>query len=199
MKNFKKLLALLCAACLVFSLGSFAFAEEELETEAEETYDFGGVTIKCFGSAWNNLETEDEDSIWLEAKDYVEQKYNVVLEKAAMDGYDGYNDDDLLIASVAAGDPVADIICLNPESLVSCFMNGILFDETPYLDELEIGSIYSQAGTWQGKCYAISYDNLGDAWVLAYDRDYLEEIGMEKTPTEMFMEGKWDYDSFEAY
>ena len=67
MKNFKKLLALLCAACLVLSLGSVAFAEEEAATEAEETYDFGGVTIKCFGSAWGNLDTEDEDSIWLEA------------------------------------------------------------------------------------------------------------------------------------
>ena len=199
MKNFKKLLAFLCAACLVLSLGSVAFAEEEAATEAEETYDFGGVTIKCFGSAWGNLDTEEEDSIWLEAKAFVEEKYNVVLEKAAMDGYDGYNDDDLLIASVAAGDPVADIICLNPESMVACYMNGILFDETPYLDELEIGSIYSQAGTWQGKCYAISYDNLGDAWVLAYDRAYLKEIGMEKTPTEMFMEGKWDYESFKEY
>ena len=198
--NLKKLLSLTCSAAMLLSLGTAAFAEEETEAVSEEqTYDFGGVTIKCYGSVWNNLDTEDEDSIYLEAKQYVEEKYNVKLEKAAMEGYDGYNDDDLLIASVAAEDPVADIITLNPESLVACYMSGILFDETDYLDELQVGSIYSDAGTWQGRCYAVSYDNLGDAWVLAYDRDYLKTIGMEKTPTEMFMEGKWDYENFKEY
>ena len=193
MKNLKKMLSLTCCASMIMGLGVIAHAEEE------EKYDFGGVTIKCFGSVWDNLDKEDADEKWAEAKAYVEEKYNVVLEHATMDGYDGYNDDDLLIASVSAGDPVADIITLNPESLVACYMNGILFDETPYLDDLQVGSIYSDAGTWQGKCYAISYDNLGDAWVLAYDRKYLEEIGMEKTPTDMFMEGKWDYESFKEY
>lgn len=196
-KNLKKLLALTCSAVLAAGMCVPAFAEEE--TAEEQTYDFGGVTVKAFGSVWNNLDSEDADPIYEEAKEYIQEKYNIVLEKAAMDGYDGYNDDDLLIASVSAGDPVADIITLNPESLVACYMNEILYDLTDYLDELQVGSIYSTAGTWQGKCYGISYDNLGDSWVLAYDRGYLEDHGIEKTPTEMFMEGKWDYDSFKAY
>lgn len=170
----------------------------EEETPQEITYDFGGVTVQAFGSEWNNLDNE-ENLVAQEAKKLVEEKYNIKLVKAAMDGYDGYNDDDLLIASVAAGDPVADIITLNPESMVSCYQNGILYDMTEYLDTLKVGSIYSNAGSWQGRCYGISYDNLGDSWVLVYDRDYLKEIGMEKTPTDMFMEGKWDYASFEEY
>lgn len=171
--------------------------EETAEAGDEETYDFGGVTVKAFGSEWNNLDSED--LVYQEAKEAVEQKYNIKLEKAAMDGYDGYNDDDILIASVAAGEPAADIITLNPESLIPCYMSGILYDITDQLDDLKVGSIYTDAGTWQGKCYGVSYDNLGDSWVLVYDRDFLEEIGMEKTPTEMFMEGKWDYENFEAY
>lgn len=175
-----------------------AATEATVEEETtEESYDFGGVTVKAFGSEWNNLNSED--LVYQEAKAAVEEKYNIKLEVATMDGYDGYNDDDLLIASVAAGDPAADIITLNPESMVSCYMNDILYDITDYLDELQVGSIYTDAATWQGRCYGVSYDNLGDSWVLVYDRDYLEEIGMEKTPTEMFMEGNWDYDSFEAY
>lgn len=173
-------------------------AQTQTETATEEAkYDFGGVTVKAFGSEWNNLNSDD--LVYKEAKEAVEAKYNIKLEVATMDGYDGYNDDDLLIASVAAGDPATDIITLNPESMISCYQNDILFDITDYVDDMQIGSIYTDAATWQGRCYGVSYDNLGDSWVLVYDRDYLKEIGMEKTPTEMFMDGKWDYDSFEAY
>ena len=161
------------------------------------TYDFGGVTVKCYGSEWNGL--DGEDPIVLEAKAYVEKKYNIKLEKAAMEGYDGYNDDDILISSIAAGDPAAHIICLNPESSVTCFTNDILFDLTPYLDQLQVGSAYTDVATWQGKVFGVAYENIGDAWVMVYDRDYLKEIGMEKTPTDMFMEGKWDYESCKAY
>lgn len=167
------------------------------EAPEEETYDFGGVTVKCFGSVWNNLDSEE--LVYVEAKAYVEEKYNIKLEKAEFEGYDGYNDDDILIASIAAGDPAAHIINLNPESMVTCYLNDVLFDLTDYLDDLQVGSAYSNAGTWKGRCYGIAYENIGDAWVLVYDRQYLKEIGMEKTPTDMFMEGKWDYESCKTY
>ena len=172
-------------------------SDDTADAADEETYDFGGVTIKCYGGPWGNLTSED--TYYQDAKTEVEEKYNIKLELAEMEGYDGTNDDDLLVSSVAAGDPCVDMITLNPESSVTCFTNGLLYDISDYLDELQVGSIYTDAGTWQGKCYGVSYDNIGDSWVLVYDRDYLEEIGMEKTPTEMFMEGKWDYASFEAY
>lgn len=172
--------------------------EEDTEKEVEETtYDFGGVTVKAFGSEWNNLDSEEV--VYKEAKALVEKKYNITLEKAAMEGYDGTNDDDLLITSIAAGDPVTDIITLNPESMVTLFINNALYDITDYKDELQVGSVYTDAGSWKGRCYGVSYDNLGDAWVLVYDRQLLKDIGMEKTPTEMFMEGNWDYTSFKSY
>ncbi len=171
--------------------------EEAAEEPEEETYDFGGVTVKVFGSQLNNV--ENEELIYQEAKAYVEEKYNIKLVKAEMEGYDGYNDDDILIASIAAGDPAAHIINLNPESMVSCFINDVLFDITDYLDELQVGSIYTDVASWKGRAYGVAYENIGDAWSLVYDRSLLKEIGMEKTPTDMFMEGKWDYASFKAY
>lgn len=163
----------------------------------EETYDFGGVTVKAFGGQWNNLDSDE--LVYKEAKAYVEEKYNIKLEKAAMEGYDGTNDDDLLITSIAAGDPATDIISVNPESMITLFLNNVLFDISDYKEELQIGSIYTDVASWQGKCYGVSYDNIGDAWVLVYDRQLLKDIGMEKTPTEMFIEGKWDYESAKAY
>ena len=180
------------------SSGSTETTEGSEDAESvEETYDFGGVTVKAFGSEWNNLDSEEV--VYKEAKAYVEEKYNIKLEKSAMEGYDGTNDDDLLITSIAAGDPVTDIITLNPESMVTLFINNALYDITDFKDQLEVGSIYTDAASWKGACYGVSYDNLGDAWVLVYDRQLLKDIGMEKTPTEMFMEGNWDYESFKAY
>lgn len=167
------------------------------ETAEEETYDFGGVTVKAFGGQWNNLDSED--LVYVEAKEYVEQKYNIKLELAAMEGYDGTNDDDLLITSIAAGEPATDLISVNPESMVTLFLNNVLYDITDYKEQLQVGSLYTDVASWQGKCYGVSYDNIGDAWVLVYDRQLLKDIGMEKTPTEMFMEGNWDYESCKAY
>lgn len=166
------------------------------EPDAEPTYDYKGQVVKVYGSAWGNVDSED--LVYQEAKKTVEDKYGIKLVKAEISGSES-EWDDLIISSITAGDPIVDIITLNPENTLSCFMNGVLFDMTDYVDDMKIGKIYSDAGTWQGKCYGISYDNLGDAWCLVYDREYLKEIGMEKTPTEMFMEGKWSYADFEAY
>ncbi len=217
-----KLVALLTCATMV--VGSFAACgggndtpdegkenqeenkdpEENKENEGEgeneetpETYDFGGKVIKVYGSAWGDVDSED--LIKIEAKESVEKKYNVKFEKAALAGYAESDWDDQIITSVTNGDPIVDIICLNPENMLSCFMNGVLFDMTDYVDDYKFGSIYTDAGTWQGKCYGVSFDNLGDAWCLVYDRDLMETLGMEKTPTDMFMEGKWSYADFEKY
>lgn len=167
-------------------------------TPTEETYDFGGKEIKVYGSVWNDVESEDPAI--QEAVQSIEQKYNVKFVKSDLNGAAEESQwDDNIIASVATGDPCVDIITLNPENTLSCFMNGVMLDITDYVADMKIGSIYVDAGTWQGRTYGISYDNLGDAWCLVYDRAYLKEIGMEKTPTDMFMEGKWSYDDFEAY
>ena len=166
-------------------------------TEApEKEYDFGGKEIKVFGSAWGDVGSEDP--VKQEAIKSVEDKYKIKFVKAELASPESSYDDQI-ITSVANGDPIVDIITLNPDCMLSCFMNGVMLDMTDYVDDLKIGSIYIEAGTWQGKTYGISFDNLGDSWCLVYDRDYLAQIGMEKTPTDMFMEGKWSYADFEAY
>lgn len=172
-------------------------APDPTATPTPETFDFGGVTVKVFGAAWGNVESEETK--YVEAKAYIEKKYNIKLEKASMEGYDGTNDADILIQSIAAGDPAAHIINLNPESMVTAFSKDILFDLTDYIDELEVGKAYTDVASWKGRVYGVAYENIGDTWVLVYNRDYLKEIGMTKTPTDMFMEGKWDYESFKQY
>ncbi len=159
--------------------------------------DFNGVEIKVFGGAWNSVEDTD-DPVQQKAIQFVEKKYNIKFVKAELDSPESTWDDQI-ITSILNGDPCVDIITLNPDCMLGCMMNGVLYDMTDNVAELDVKPVHTQAGTWQGKCYGVSYDDLGDSWVLVYDRDYLEEIGMEKTPTDMFMEGNWSYEDFEAY
>ena len=171
-------------------------SSEEASNTSEETYDYGGVEVKVWADFSAMLESEDV--VAQEAQQYVEEKYNVKLVKAEMEGYDGGNDDELLIASIASGDPAADIMGINPENMVNCAVNDVLFDFTDYLDELQVGSAFTDMGTINGKVYGVGA-GAPTPWIICYDRDYLKEIGVEKTPTEMFLDGKWDYDSFKAY
>jgi predicted small lipoprotein YifL len=166
-------------------------------TEApDKNNTYNGTEIKVFGSQWNDVGSDDP--VKQEAIKAVEDKWGVKFVKVELASPES-SWDDQIITSVANGEPCVDIITLNPECMLSCFMNGVMLDITDYVDDLKIGKIYSEAGTWQGKTYGISFDNLGDSWCLVYDRDYLKQIGMDKTPTEMFMEGKWSYADFEAY
>lgn len=170
------------------------------EEPQEETYDFGGVTVKVFAGGVDKLKLIGAgDIVGDEAVKAINEKYNINIERVELEGVDGGNEAELLLSSVTAGDPAAHIVALNTSSLMPAIKSDILFEITDYLDMYQVGSPYTDAVTWQGKCYGISYDNLGDAWTLVYDRKLLKEIGMEKTPTEMFMEGKWDYQSFKEY
>lgn len=208
MKQMKKMLVFLLAVAMGMTMTACnestqneSSKEESIGTEQssrEETaYDFGGVEVKGFGGFFSEW-SDEENELAQEAKQVIEKKYNIKLVTAEMEGYDGGNDGELLLASVASGNPACDLIALGPESSVEVLSNDLLFDLTDYVDDFKVGSFFTDAATFNGKCYGISYDDICmDS--LVYDRDYLKEIGMEKTPTDMFMEGKWDYDNFKAY
>lgn len=179
------------------ALSMAAFAENA----EEETYDFGGQEIKVYGNRWNDLNPENaaDHAIEIDAAKQVEEKYNVKLVYSAPSGYDGYNQLDTIIASVNAGEGFANIIGLDMDALIGAISGGFLAEITDSVDDLEIGSLYTDAATWDGKCYGVTFDNIGDTYVMVYSRDYLEEIGMDVTPTEKFMAGEWSYDEFKEY
>ena len=67
------------------------------------------------------------------------------------------------------------------------------------MDQIHVGSLYKEAVTWQDHCYGMTFDNVGATYFMVYSRDYLEEIGMDVTPTEKFMAGEWSYDDMKEY
>ena len=92
--------------------------QDETTTQEEEKYDFGGQTVRVWGNGFDQLLKEDEDLKYAEAKAKIEEKYNIVLEPITLDGYDGTNETQLLLSSVASGDPAADIVVLNVGSFL---------------------------------------------------------------------------------
>ncbi len=174
--------------------------------EEEETYDFGGAVVRVQGGSFNALDEENKlddkgnvKSDYTKKRDIadqLEQKYNIKIEYAKLNT-DGYDEISAVVTPITNGEAHADIFCGRESVMIGA--REYLADITADVDQLEIGSTYIEPGTFGGKVLGWTYDDMGNAYVLAYSRSYLKSIGMEKTPTDMFMEGKWDYDSCRTY
>lgn len=168
-------------------------------TPTPTPYDLGGVTLKCYGGEWDNLDSQEE--LYKNAKAEIEKKYNVVLEKAELltdDEFAFKSAADVLRESVEKGEPAADIVNLSSSLLYTAFYSELFPDVTDSVGFIEVGSPYLEAGTWKGKVYGVSYDKIRDMRFIVYKRDYIEALEME-LPSMLFVEGKWDYDRFEIY
>ncbi len=183
-----------------------AAAEETTAAEAEApAYDFGGQVVKVYGGDWNNLDpAKAEDStvdvsMYTDAAAQIEEKYNIDLVYTEPGGDTGYNLDELIISSMTAGEGVVDILESTPDALMSMIGADVLCDVTDSYDQLHLGSLYTDGASWNGHVYGMTLDEIGDAYMLVYSRDYLEEIGMTETPTDKFMAGEWSYDDMKEY
>ncbi len=208
-KSLKKLFAVALSAAMAVSGTAVAWAEDAAEEPATEeaaaaegeTYDFGGATVRVSGGTFNDLNDENSANASYATKwdiaHQVEAKYNIKIEYTKLEGDDGYNTMDTILAGITNGEAYADIFCQGDDIVVG--LRDYLADITDTLDELQIGSIYSEAGTWAGHTYGWTYDDMGSVYVMAYSREYLESIGMDSTPTDMFEQGKWSYDDCIEY
>lgn len=167
------------------------------ETPVEDTYDFGGQVVKVYGGIWNKLDPASQDNdvpLALAAEKAVEEKYNIDIQWTEPAGLTGGNTGDALVNSFNSGASSVNLYASDPDSLMTLISNNVLADVTNDIGALEIGSLYTNAVTWKGKVFGYTYDDIGgSANVIAYSRTLLDQIGMEKTPTDMFMEGKWSY------
>jgi hypothetical protein len=176
------------------------FLTKNLGTPTPTPIDLKGITIRCTGGEWDKLDSDEE--VYKTARETVERKYNVVLKK--VDVLDN-NEElaymsvvDILKNSVEEGDPATDIVNLGSGQLYAAYFGDLLPDVTDYASKMNVGSVYKEAGTWKGKIYGISYDNVRNNMLIVYDRQYIEKLGLEQ-PYNLFIEGKWNYDDFEAY
>ncbi len=224
MEKRRKILATLLASSMVFSMAacgetttestesaseSVAETTEAAEETSEEVVeeaaypDLGGVTIKVWNAFPGLNETVDPaadnyNAIAADAKTVIEERYNCILEPVQLEGSDGISDAEVMLASITSGEPFADVVNLDNVTLMPMVINDVLVDFTGQTDSWKVPQGFIDEATFNGKVYGFTFDSAG-AEMIAYDRDFFEEIGMEKTPTDMFMEGKWSYEDFKAY
>ncbi len=176
-----------------------SFMTEYLGTPTPTPIDLKGITLKCYGGEWDKFE---EDDVHRNAKAEIEKKYNVVLENVNPWGGDREMSfmglSDVLKNAAADGNPVVDIVNIQSDQLYGAFFAEVFPDITEYAKKLEVGAAYKSAGTWKDRIYGISYDKTRNAMLIVYDRYYIESLGLEQ-PYNLFVEGKWNYDDFEAY
>lgn len=174
---------------------------DETDTPEETSYNFGGATIRVAKGHFDDLNPSNEGNnsyitAWDAAKQ-IEAKYNVKFEYVTLEGQDGYSDTQNILQGINNGEAFADVFCFDDK--VTLALRDYLADISADLDVLQIGSLFTEAGAWNGHVYGWSYDNFGNVDVLVYSRDYLKEIGMDVTPTEKFLAGEWSYPEALAY
>lgn len=175
-------------------------AENDTAT-GEETYDFGGATIRVSGAYWGGLDEENEGTPdYAVAQDLLPQleaKYNVDIQYVKLEGDDGYNTSELIQASITNGECYADLFSTGGDITLS--LRNYLVDNTDTKESLGIGSIYLEPVTWAGHTYGFSCENMGNCYAMVYSREYLNSIGMDVTPTDKFLAGEWSYDDCIEY
>lgn len=162
----------------------------------------GGVTINLKIGDWANPDKVDEafKEKWVARKKEVEEKFNCILTFDKMDGVDWAETAPTIIASVAAGDPIIDFADLSRYFVADLIANDALVDITSDITSYNMPKAYYKQGCeWAGKVVGFNIKPFAPFDILVYNRDLIKAAGMEKTPGELFKEGKWSFEDFYDY
>ena len=171
-------------------------------------YDLGGVTITlldCNSLYGTNPDAYDIDYYTMyerqEHVDYIEEKYNVNLEYVTSetlfeDYYWDWNEYENNIVSAYESGRQVDVMMDYYEVMDILVAEDIFYD---------MSDAFAKTGTfkntalysWSDGQWGVSrpYNSEG----LYYNKTWIEELGMEYTPAEMFDMGMWDYDNCYEY
>ncbi len=189
----KKLVSIILVLSLVFTMSSFALAEDK---------PFAGRTINLWGWGFETQWLLDQDGNFLNILDSNTFVLAAVEEWAAKTGasYTIHNQtsDEELLAAIDAGE--------GPDlfngwgAFPNLFLNGVA---APMSEELtasfraKFGDTYLDAFTYMDQCYGVALPWNAIA-VFRYDRTHLEEMGI-KTPREYWEEGNWNFETYKQF
>lgn len=168
-----------------------------------EAYDCGGATIRIAAEQiFDNTREEDKDTnpqVYEQKWGYLhalEAKYNCKFEIVTLENSAGVDEDAAILNYYTNGLGYADIFTKGPDIMLKVRDYLATVEDR---DQLKMGSAFIDAASWNGVDYGFTYDNLGECFVLAYNRDYLKQIGMDETPGDWFARGEWSYDDALRY
>ena len=192
----KKILALVLALAMMATM-MIAFGEAEAKT-----YDLQGMTVKV--RLWDspNPYSADTDQVnidkWLPIYEAAKAKYNCEFEfYSPTVEYDEFTTE--WLQSVASGSPAWHITNnFSAMWLLAMVGNNGLEDISKALETIEMPEVFKKTAAAGDGVYGFVTGYQGTEG-LVYNRAMIEEAGMEYTPTEMFMMGKWSYNDFYDY
>jgi len=168
--------------------------------DAFESADLGGVTIKTHHITDPMSVDEAVREPFLQRQEIVEKKFNVKLTFQGLGETITWTDvPNQLLTSVAAGDPLVDIFQPSRYYVAQFMLNDLLADITDDVIAFGLPESYYAGTWWDNRIIGFHSIPLTTYEHLIYDRGIILDVGMEKTPGEMFMEGKWSWDDFYDY
>ena len=168
--------------------------------------DLGGITLRWvgFGNPYDDNEVYAARASERRAR--VEERFNVTLEFIENDDIvaiaGGWGDvPDVMMASVAAGNPIAHLFRGNAGYWFPTLANnGYLVSMDSALRTRLPWSFFEYFGeSTDGIAYGFNYQPAYSWNIMTYNRDMLRRVGMEMMPSDMFREGRWSLDDFYEY
>ena len=177
--------------------------DEVVEEVDFPAFDLGGVTISLL--AHSDLAGKDPNAEGLEEIDKadrqaeidrIEQKYNVHLEFVPIPTENWDEIAETIVKDYTSGHPTADVMDAYYGFMGTYVANDILYDFT---DTLPQSGLYKDGSyfEWLNRIWGVTSSIGGEG--LYYNKKWIQELGMEYTPAEMFDMGKWSYDDFKQY
>ena len=165
--------------------------------------DLGGITVRINNPDPADIEDEALREEMLARRDWVEQSFNIIMEFNAVEAMFEWGEvPDQVIASVAANDPVVHAFRGTNSTLwlPALARAGVLVEDDGWIRENFPPNWWSVAGEFEGRIYGFESQfpyaaNMG----LLYNRAMIQQAGMEMTPSEMFMAGRWSHEDFYEY
>jgi len=168
--------------------------------------DLGGITLRWVGFGSPDHYNETYATRWTAAKERVEQRFNVNLEFIENDDIvaiaGAWGDvPDVMIASIVAGDPIANLWRGNAGYWFPLLANnGHLRSMDSYLRANVPEGFFAFLGeSATGTAYGFNWSPAYSWNIFTYNRDMIRGVGMEMTPSEMFVAGRWSLEDFYEY
>ena len=168
--------------------------------------DLGGITLRWvgFGNPYSDNEVHAAEA--QERRARVEERFNVTLEFIEDDNIiaiaGAWGDvPDVIMASVAAGNPVAHLFRGNAGYWFPTLANnGYLVNMDSALRAALPPSFFEFFGeSIDGVAYGFNYQPAYSWNIMTYNRDMIRSVGMEMMPSDMFRAGRWSLDEFYEY
>lgn len=184
----------------------------ELDPTAIQRPDLGGYTIRIAQAAHALQEIDPFHELYIaqnrvakqQAWTWVEEQYNCQIEVVAYpaDAEWGLPRWNYILQQAASGVADYDFYTV-PDSEIGRFVEGnAIIDVSGWYaayGQNFMDAVYQSAGTYKGNLYSITDGESGIYNVMYYNINLLDQLGMDKTPAEMFNDGEWTFSGFQTY